>query len=99
MRPVRSADPRPSVVREPRPTRLEPIEKPRPIERVQKVSTITPETTNIPTLTRLIDGMKSSFLPREEDASVLRLVVLSAPNITDPLMLITRDDTTVLVGS
>ncbi|MFZ2255826.1 MAG: hypothetical protein WAW59_08160 [Patescibacteria group bacterium] len=36
-----------------------------------------PEASNIPALTRLIDGMKPSFLPREEDTSVMRMVPLS----------------------
>jgi hypothetical protein len=43
--------------------------------------------------------MKSSFLPREDDTSVTRLTVLSPIDTTDPLILITRDDTTVLIGS
>jgi hypothetical protein len=60
---------------------------------------VTPDPINIPTLTRLIDGMKSSFLPREEDASVVRLVSLSTHGTIDPLILVTRDDTTVLIGS
>lgn len=99
VRAPRSVQSRPPVVREPRVAPSEPIQRPRPTERAPRAATIAPEPTNIPTLTRLIDGMKSSFLPREEDTSVVRLVALSAPNTTDPLLLITRDDTTVLVGS
>jgi hypothetical protein len=60
---------------------------------------VTPDPINIPTLTRLIDGMKSSFLPREEDTSVVRLVSLSVHGTPDPLTLVTRDDTTILIGS
>lgn len=52
-----------------------------------------------PVLTRLTEGMKSSFLPREEDTTIVRIVVLSDPSVVDPLMLITRDDTTILLGS
>lgn len=43
--------------------------------------------------------MKTSFLPKEEDTSIMRLVSLSPSNQKDPLMLITRDDETLLFGS
>lgn len=95
VRPVREhvGTPRP-----PRPVRSEtpgreqaPVRAPRPMP--------VPEATTTPVLSRLIDGMKPSFLPREEDAGVLRMVILSAPDATDPLILITRDDTTVILGS
>lgn len=52
-----------------------------------------------PPLSRLIDGMKPSFLPKEEDTNVVRLVILSQSGHTDPLMLITRNDTTILLGT
>jgi hypothetical protein len=53
----------------------------------------------IPPLTRLIDNMKPSFLPTEDDMSLLRLVVLSDVSIKDPLMLVRADMTTVVVGT
>lgn len=103
--------PRPVEAREPRPfTPRPPVEAPRPemraprpqIERterpVQRV-TAAPEAPTTPALRRLIDGMKSSFLPREDDTTVTRMTVLSPVETPDPLILITRDDTTVLVGS
>ena len=52
-----------------------------------------------PALTRLIAGMKSSFLPREEDTMSMRIVALSHHDSTDPLFMIRSDDTTVLMGS
>lgn len=52
-----------------------------------------------PPLSRLIDGMKPSFLPKEEDTNIVRLVILSQSGHTDPLMLITRNDTTILLGT
>jgi len=58
-----------------------------------------PEPISTPALSRLIDGMKSSFFPREEDVNTLRMVIISPPDVTDPLILITKDDTTVVLGS
>lgn len=58
-----------------------------------------PETNHLPPLVRLIDGMKPSFLPREEDTTTMRLIAISSHEVTDPLLLLTRDDTTILVGS
>ena len=52
-----------------------------------------------PALSRLIAGMKSSFLPREEDMSTVRMVSLSPVDAIDPLFLVRQDDTTILVGS
>lgn len=52
-----------------------------------------------PALSRLIAGMKSSFLPREEDTSIVRIVALSGHTAIDPLFLIRQDDTTILMGS
>ncbi len=49
-----------------------------------------------PALARLIAGMKSSFLPREEDIMNVRIVSLSNPTDIDPLFLIRQDDTTIL---
>jgi hypothetical protein len=43
--------------------------------------------------------MKSSFLPREEDATSVRIVALSSHTGIDPLFMIRSDDTTVLMGS
>lgn len=57
------------------------------------------EASPLPALVRLIDGMKPSFLPREEDTTVMRLVPISSHETPDPLLLITRDDTTLVVGS
>lgn len=54
---------------------------------------------NTPALSRLIAGMKSSFLPREEDSADIRLVALSHHTSADPLFLMRSDDTTILVGS
>jgi hypothetical protein len=54
---------------------------------------------NTPALTRLIAGMKSSFLPREDDTSVIRVVSLSHNANSDPLFLIRQDDTSIVVGS
>lgn len=54
---------------------------------------------NTPALSRLIAGMKASFLPREEDTSVVRVVALSQQTNSDPLFLVRQDDTTVVVGS
>jgi hypothetical protein len=43
--------------------------------------------------------MKSSFLPREDDSSSVRIVALSAHDSRDPLFMIRSDETTVLMGS
>jgi hypothetical protein len=53
----------------------------------------------LPALTRLVGGMKSSFLPIEDDSSTVRLVSLSSSSHRDPLMLMRRDDATILIGS
>lgn len=79
----------PAPAREARPQTQQRLERPVAL----------PEASNIPALTRLIDGMKPSFLPREEDTSVMRMVPLSPADWVDPLLLVTRDDTTILVGS
>lgn len=50
-------------------------------------------------LSRLITGMKPSFLPRDEDMTNVRIIALSWHNEKDPLFLIRQDDTTILVGS
>ncbi|NRH21253.1 hypothetical protein HOO68_04370 [Candidatus Gracilibacteria bacterium] len=52
-----------------------------------------------PALTRLIAGMKSSFLPREDDTMNVRIVALSNHTDNDPLFLVRQDDTTILLGS
>ncbi len=90
---------RPPMIHEPRLVRTQTPEKPRMTDRPLRPASVTPDPINIPTLTRLIDGMKSSFLPREEDTSVVRLVSLSVHGTPDPLTLVTRDDTTILIGS
>lgn len=107
----RAASPRPVEAREPRPFAPRPpqdaprpeMRAPRPqIERTERPvqrATAAPEAPTTPALRRLIDGMKSSFLPREDDTSVTRMTVLSPVDTLDPLILVTRDDTTVLVGS
>ena len=50
-------------------------------------------------LEKLIDGMKSSFLPKEEDPSVMRMVILSEQKAEDPLMMFSLFDATILLGS
>lgn len=50
-------------------------------------------------LARLVDGMKPSFLPKEEDTNIVRLIALSSAEVRDPLFLMNRDDTTILMGS
>jgi hypothetical protein len=50
-------------------------------------------------LVRLVQGMKSSFLPQCEQTQALRLVPLSSAEAHDPLFLARRDDSTVLIGS
>lgn len=60
------------------------------------------DTANVDTssaLSRLITGMKPSFLPRDEDMTNVRIIALSWHNEKDPLFLIRQDDTTILVGS
>jgi hypothetical protein len=52
-----------------------------------------------PALSRLIAGMKSSFLPREDDMTSVRIIALSSHTSIDPLFLIRQDDTTILMGS
>lgn len=52
-----------------------------------------------PALERLVQSMKSSFLPTLESPLALRVVPLSSANVVDPLFLIRRDDTTILIGS
>ncbi len=52
-----------------------------------------------PALSRLIAGMKSSFLPREEDMTTVRIIALSDHTSIDPLFMVRCDDTTILVGS
>ena len=54
---------------------------------------------NTPPLSRLIAGMKSSFLPREEDMMTVRIIALSDHTSVDPLFMVRCDDTTILVGS
>lgn len=107
----RAASPRHTEPREPRPfTPRPPVDAPRTemraprpqIERAERPvqrATTAPEAPTTPALRRLIDGMKSSFLPREDDTSVVRMVALSSHEAVDPLFLITRGDTTVLIGS
>lgn len=58
-----------------------------------------PNLGEMPPLTRIVTSMKSSFFPREDDASVVRMVVLSPSAHKDPLILIRRDDETVLFGT
>jgi hypothetical protein len=102
-RPVEAREPRPFAPRPPVDAPRPEMRAPRPqIERAERPvqrATTAPEAPTTPALRRLIDGMKSSFLPREEDASVTRMTVLSPVETLDPLLLVTRDDTTVLVGS
>lgn len=43
--------------------------------------------------------MKPSFLPREESIDVLRMVVFSDTTTSDPFMLFSSTDTTILVGT
>lgn len=50
-------------------------------------------------LVRLVQGMKSSFLPQMENSLATRIVPLSSSDMVDPLFLVRRDDTTVLIGS
>jgi hypothetical protein len=52
-----------------------------------------------PALSRLIAGMKPSFLPREDDTSTMRMIALSEMITRDPLWMIRQDDTTLLIGS
>jgi hypothetical protein len=52
---------------------------------------------NTPALSRLIAGMKSSFLPREEDMTTTRIIALSDHTSIDPLFMVRSDDTTILV--
>lgn len=58
-----------------------------------------PVVSDIDSLTRLVTSMKPSFLPKEEDMNAVRLVTFSDSNQKDPLMLVTRDNETILVGS
>jgi hypothetical protein len=95
----RATSPRPvEAAREPRPFTPRPlVDAPRPevrtprpqIERTERPvqrATAAPEAPTTPALRRLIDGMKSSFLPREEDTTVTRMTVLSPVETrsTDP---------------
>lgn len=81
----------------PRSQEKRPVVKParthRPVESVQPVI---PE---LDPLTRLVTSMKPSFLPKEEDINAVRVVTFSDANQRDSLMLITRDNETILVGS
>ncbi len=43
--------------------------------------------------------MKSSFLPREEDTSVVRVLALSSASHLDPLFLVRQDDTSIAIGT
>jgi hypothetical protein len=86
---------RSSIVRPQAPSRR--VHSPQPPTR--SMQDTAPEPIALPSLTRLIEGMKSSFLPREEDSSVMRMIALSSPTVQDPLFMVTRDDTTVLIGS
>lgn len=52
---------------------------------------------DIPALTRLVKSMKNSFLSKENDAHLARVILLSNPTEKDPLFLIREDDATVLV--
>lgn len=69
---------------------------PRPSRPTEMVSPIIPE---LDPLTRLVNSMKASFLPKEDDMNTVRMVILSEATHTDPLILTTRDDETILIGS
>jgi hypothetical protein len=58
-----------------------------------------PNFDEVPPLTRLIQGMKSSFFPKEDDAAVVQMVPLSSAAHEDPLFLIKKDDESLLIGS
>lgn len=81
----------------PRSQERRPVAKPvrthRPVESAQP---IIPE---LDPLSRLVTSMKPSFLPKEEDINAIRVVTFSDSSQRDPLMLITRDNETILVGS
>ncbi len=70
---------------------------PRPPRPLQATEPAVIDTT--PALTRLIAGMKSSFLPREDDTSSIRVIALSSHEGIDPLFMVRSDETTVLMGS
>jgi hypothetical protein len=50
-------------------------------------------------LVRLVQGMKSSFLPQCDNTQAIRIVPLSLADAHDPLFLVRRDDSTILIGS
>ena len=43
--------------------------------------------------------MKPTFLPKDENDTLLRALIFSDPNVVDPFFLLHRDETTVLVGT
>ena len=92
-----SHTPRPSAPRPDAASRPPREYTPRPPRPVQSSEPAIVDTT--PALSRLIAGMKSSFLPREDDMTALRIVSLSSSTGSDPLFMMRSDDTTVLVGS
>lgn len=69
---------------------------PRSSRSVEPTAPLLPE---LDSLTRLITSMKASFLPKEDDMNSLRVVMFSSSSHADPLMLATRDDETILIGS
>ncbi len=67
-----------------------------PVSREETV--FAPKEQELP-LKALVAYMKPSFLPHEEDSSLLRMVILSSPWEKDPFILLRRDATTILVWS
>lgn len=49
-------------------------------------------------LVRLLMSMKRSFLPRDEE-NTLRQVILSEPDVSDPMILVKYDEDVILIGS
>ena len=58
----------------------------------------TEELSVVTSLESLLQNMKPSFLPREENSRLLRQVFLSK-NFSSPMILLRRDMTTILIGS
>jgi hypothetical protein len=69
------------------------------IERRPPAQVEPPTLGDLPALTRLIAGMKPSFLPNEDNINLMRVVMLSPAWSSNPLALLRSDVTTVLVGS
>ncbi|MBP9779439.1 hypothetical protein KBD33_02315 [Candidatus Gracilibacteria bacterium] len=96
------SSPRGNPVREHRPGRIPPARATKDYDTRrphQSTQVEPPSLGDAPALTRLINGMKPSFLPNEDNMNLMRAIVLSSAGEKNPLTLLRSDATTVLIGT